>query len=113
MSKGSLDKFKRHEKYDKFDDSKDPLELFKAVKEQHMMMTGSKLEVIIQKHLCNDYFSCKQGAFESIVKFKVTLTSGLEAYKAHGNSERTKKMVVYISSMHWAGIDMVSLLQRC
>ena len=47
MSKESVDELKRHENYDSFDNSKDPLELWKAVKELHMTTTGSKLEVII------------------------------------------------------------------
>ena len=77
-----------------------------------MTTTGSKLEVIIQKQSCDDYFSCKQGAFESIVDFKARFTARLEAYKAHGNPERTNKMVAMISSTHLTGIDMVSLPQR-
>jgi len=93
MSKESVDELKRHENYDSFDNSKDPLELWKAVKELHMTTTGSKLEVIVQKQSCDDYFSCKQGAFESIVDFKARFTARLEAYKAHGNPERTDKMV--------------------
>lgn len=47
MIKESVNELKRHDNYNKFDNSKDPLDLWNAVMELNMMTTDSKLEVII------------------------------------------------------------------
>ena len=88
MSPESIDEIKRHRDYSKADDTFDPLELWKIVKEIHMISTKSKSVRVVKRKSCEEYYACKQGAFESLVDFKARFDTRFEAYKQQGNPEK-------------------------
>ena len=65
LSKESEDEIARHKNYVDFNRKKDPLELWKAIKDTHMVSTASKVEAIIKKTARSSYQKCQQGEFES------------------------------------------------
>jgi Zinc knuckle. len=89
MSTESIDEIKRHrDHYEAVNDSVDPLELWKIVKEIHMISTKSKSVRVVKRKSCEEYYACKQGAFETLVDFKARFDTRYEAYKHQGNPEK-------------------------
>jgi hypothetical protein len=70
LSVESLDEVKRHENYETFHIEKDPLELWKAVKEIHLVSTTCNVEGVVKKTARDSYNRCHQGAYESIISYK-------------------------------------------
>jgi hypothetical protein len=93
LSKESLDELKRHDLYAEIDEKVDPLLLWKAIKELHMVATSSKVTQVVKRKAREEYQSCKQGAFESLVDFKARFDSRYDAYKDQGNVELTEEDV--------------------
>jgi hypothetical protein len=93
LSKESLDELKRHEKYAEIDEKVDPLLLWKVIKELHMVATSSKVTQVVMRKAREEYQSCKQGAFESLVDFKARFDSRYDEYKDQGNVELSEEDV--------------------
>jgi hypothetical protein len=55
ISKESRDEIERHDKYKSFNGTKDPLELWLAIKQTHQTTTTSKVESIIKKTAKDEY----------------------------------------------------------
>jgi hypothetical protein len=58
------------------------------VKEIHMVSTKSKAARVVKRKSCEEYYACKQGAFESLVDFKARFDARYEAYMQQGNPEK-------------------------
>jgi hypothetical protein len=93
LSKESIDELKRHEDYGNIDGQVDPLLLWKAIRELHMIATSSKVSQVIKRKAREEYQSCKQGAFASLVDFKACFDSRYDAYKDQGNVELSEEDV--------------------
>jgi hypothetical protein len=93
LSKESIDELKRHQDYAEIDEKVDPLLLWKAIKELHMVATSSKVTQVVKRKAREEYQSCKQGAFESLVDFKARFDSRYDAYKDQGNVELSEEDV--------------------
>jgi len=91
LSKESKDEVKRHENYDSFSVTNDPLELWITIKELHSVATGSKVKGVIKCKAWEEYALCKQGAFEDIRDYKEQFDNKYESYVAHGNPEKTEE----------------------
>ena len=85
LSKESLDEINRDPAFQTFDKEKNPLALWKVIKNTHMITSTSKVESVVKKSARDDYSNCTQGAFMSIVDYKRLFDARLEAYKASGN----------------------------
>jgi hypothetical protein len=88
MSTESLDEIKRHRDYDTVNENVEPLELWRIVREIHMISTKSKSARVIKRKSCEEYYACKQGAFETLVDFKARFDARYEAYQQQGNPEK-------------------------
>ena len=93
LSQESHDEIKRHENYELMNGNKDPLTLWKAIKELHMVSTTSRVESVIKASSRYNYASCKQGAFENIITYKERFDFALQAYKANKNPTMLEKVV--------------------
>ena len=67
LSQESIDEVRRHKNYSTFNTEKDPVELWKAVKELHLVSTTSKVEGAVKASSRQNYSTCKQSAYESII----------------------------------------------
>ncbi len=85
LSHESSDELKRHPKYAVFNSTKDPVQLWLAVKELHLVATTSKVEGAIKAAARYNYTNCKQGPYESIISYKERFDYALEAYNKNGN----------------------------
>ena len=85
LSQESIDEVRRHKDYCKFNTDKDPVELWKAIKELHLVSTTSKVEGAIKASSRYNYANCGQSAYESIISYKERFDYALEAYDANGN----------------------------
>ena len=93
LSKESIDELKRHDSFANIDEKVDPLLLWKTIKELHMVATSSKVTQVVKRKAREEYQSCKQGAFESLVDFKARFDSRYDAYKDQGNVELSEEDV--------------------
>jgi hypothetical protein len=93
LSSESLDELKRYSDYETINESVDPLLLWKAIKKLHMVSTSSKVEQVMKRKAREEYHTCKQGTFESLVDFKARFDTRYEAYKGQGNVELTAEDV--------------------
>jgi hypothetical protein len=89
LSKESVDELNGHKNWSTIEASRDPLSLWKIIKECHQTLTTSKVTSVIKKTAREEYASCRQGAYESIVDYKRRFEARLDAYKASGNQEPT------------------------
>jgi hypothetical protein len=89
LSKESVDKLHGHKDWPTIEASRDPLNLWKIIKECHQTLTTSKVASVIKKTAREEYSSCRQGVYESIVDYKRRFDARLDTYKASGNQEPT------------------------
>jgi len=82
LSLDSEDELKRHNDYNIFNTSKDPLQLWKALESLHLVTTVSKNAAYVLRQAENDFMTCNQGEHESITKFKERFELKLKAYNA-------------------------------
>ena len=85
LSKESLDEVRQHDNYDDFNANKDPLELWKAITEIHRVMSVSKVATVVKQTAKDNFDTCYQHTYESIVDFKQRYTDAHEAYDSFGN----------------------------
>jgi len=89
LSKESVDKLHGHKDWNKIELERDPLNLWKIIKECHQTLTTSKVASVIKKTAREEYASCKQGMYESIMEYKQRFDARLDAYKASRNAAPT------------------------
>ena len=70
LSADSEDELKRHRDYSTFNTSKDPLQLWLALEQLHLVTTVSKNAAFVLRQAEKDFMNCTQGEYESITKFK-------------------------------------------
>ena len=70
LSVESIDELKRHQAYDKFNRTKDPLMLWLAITLLHQVASVSKVASVVKKAARDNYGSMRQGQFETIIPFK-------------------------------------------
>lgn len=87
LSKESLDEIKQHRNYDTFHAEKDPLELWKAVTDTHRVISVSKVAAVMKQTAKDNFETCYQHSYETIVDFKQRYSEALDAYNNHGNPE--------------------------
>ena len=88
LSKESFDEVKRLETYQAIQRSVDPLELWLAVKNVHVVTTSSRIEVVVKRKAFEEYAKCKQGLFETLADFKVRHDLAYDAMIDHGNAHK-------------------------
>jgi len=82
LSLDSEDELKRHNDYNIFNTSKDPLQLWQALESLNLVTTVSKNAAYVLRQAENDFMTCTQGEHESITKFKERFELKLKAYNA-------------------------------
>ena len=82
LSDSSMDELKRHKDYDKINNKKDPLRLWMALKELHLVTTSSKVGAIVRLQASEDYARLRMGEFESLTAFRERFDSKLTALNA-------------------------------
>jgi len=104
LSVESEDELKRHQSYSTFDDDKDPLGLWKALEQLHLVTTVSKNAAVVLQQAENDYMACHQGEFETITTFKERFDNKLKAYNnALGPSNtipEPRAAMAFLSKLH-------------
>jgi hypothetical protein len=70
LSKESYDEVQGHKDWATIESSRDPLQLWLAIKLTHQILTTSKVAGIIKKTAREEYSACKQGSFEHILDYK-------------------------------------------
>jgi hypothetical protein len=85
ISKDSQDELTRYMDYDKIEAERDPLKLWLPIKATHQTLSTSKVAGVVKKSAREEYSTCKQGAYESIVDYKRRFDASLDAYVASGN----------------------------
>ena len=93
LSTESLDELKRDSDYEVINNSVDPLLLWKAIKRLHIVSTSSKVEQVMKRKAREEYQTCKQGTFESLVEFKACFNA------RHKKHTRDKEMSSYRQKM--------------
>jgi hypothetical protein len=104
LSKESVDELHGHKDWSTIEASRDPLSLWKIIKECHQTLTTSKVALVIKKTAREEYVSCCQGLYESIVDYKRQFDARLDAYKESGNQELTAEDI---------GMDFLYGLDNC
>ena len=82
LSSESEDELKRHSAYATFNTSKDPLQLWLALEQLHLVTTVSKNAALVLRQAEKDFMTCAQGEYESITKFKERIDVKLRAYNS-------------------------------
>ncbi len=85
ISKESMGELYRYPDFELIEADRDPLALWLAIKNTHQVLTMSKVAYVVKKSAREEYMSCKQGSYESIVDYKHHFDSKLDAYTASGN----------------------------
>ena len=80
MSQESLDEIKRHKEYNTFNVDKDPLKLWQAIEDLHMVSTNSKISEVIKANAFQNYSSIQQGVYENIITYKERYDHVVAAY---------------------------------
>ena len=87
LSNESMDEVKRRESFNEFNSSKDPLELWLAVKHIHRVDTNSLVQEFRKKSARDKYHRISQSQYESLVKYKARFDSAYETYIELNNNE--------------------------
>jgi len=87
LSNESMDEVKRHEDFNDFNSTKDPLELWLAVKQIHRVDTNSLVQEFRKKSARDKYHRISQGQYESLVKYKARFDAAYETYVELANLE--------------------------
>jgi len=87
LSNENMDEVKRHEDFDDFNSTKDPLELWLAVKQIHRVDTNSLVQEFRKKSTRDKYHRISQGQYESLVKYKARFDAAYETYVELTNLE--------------------------
>ena len=82
LSRESEDELKRHDNYATFHEEQNPLELWKAIKELHLVTTTSKCASVVKQQATEDYHKLRQGDFETLTQFKERFENKLQAYNS-------------------------------
>jgi hypothetical protein len=82
LSRELEDKIKRTEKYEVWSKERDPLSLWLALKDLHLITTISKNSAVIRTQVIEDYHSCRMQDFEKLSTFKERFENKLQAYNA-------------------------------
>jgi len=104
LSHDSEDELKRHPNYSTFNTTKDPLQLWKALEQLHLVTTVSKNAAYVLRQTENDFMTCSQSEHESITRFKERFELKLKAYNAalgpsnHISDERAA--MVFLDKLH-------------
>jgi hypothetical protein len=93
LSKESYDEVQGHKDWGTIESSRDPLQLWLAIKSTHQILTTSKVAGIIKKTAREEYSACKQGSFEHILDYKRRFDSKLDALRVSGNTLPTDEDV--------------------
>jgi len=80
LSCTSEDELKRHKDFEKFHADVDPLSMWIALKELHLVTTQSKTSAIICLQASEDYEKLHQGGFEKLTSFKERFDIRFQAY---------------------------------
>jgi hypothetical protein len=86
LSKESVDEIQGDAKWSAIEASRDPLDLWKVVKNTHQILTTSKVASVIKKTAREEYAACKQGNFKHIVDYKRRFDARLDALTVSGNA---------------------------
>jgi len=70
LSRESEDEIKRTDKYGAWSKERDPLSLWLALKDLHLITTISKNSAVIRTQAIEDYHSCRMQDFEKLSTFK-------------------------------------------
>jgi len=92
LSNESMDEIKRHEGFSEFNSTKDPLELWLAVKHIHRVDTNSLVQEFRKKSARDKYHritqsQITQSQYESLVKYKARFDSAYETCVELDNTE--------------------------
>jgi len=87
LTNESMDEVKRHEGFDDFNSTKDPLELWLAAKQIHRIDTKSMVQEFRKKSARDKYHRIRQGQYESLVKYKARFDVAYETYVELTNLE--------------------------
>jgi len=107
LSTESEDEVKRHTNYSVFNSSKDPLQLWKAQEELHLVTSVtsvSKNAAVVLLQAESDYMLCNQGEFETITKFKERFENKLKAYNSslgpNANVSEPRAAMAFLSKLN-------------
>jgi len=87
LSNKSMDEDKSHESFNEFNSSKDPLELWLAVKHIHRVDKNSLVQEFRKKSARDKYHRISQSQYGSLVKYKARFDSAYETYIELDNTE--------------------------
>jgi len=91
MSAESEDEFKRHKDYTTINEKKDPLDLWLALKELHLVTTISKNSAVILLQSKEDYTKLKMGEYETLTVFKERFDNKLVAYSSASGTTQSEQ----------------------
>ena len=78
LSNESMDEVERHESFNEFNSSKDPLELWLAVKHIHRVDTNLLVQEFRKNSARDKYHRISQSQYESLLKYKARFGSAYE-----------------------------------
>jgi len=80
LSNESMDEVKRHGNFEGFNSTKDPLELWLAIKHIHRIDTNSLVQEFRKNSTRDKYHRIDQGQYESLVRYKARFDAAYETY---------------------------------
>ena len=88
ISTESEQEIKRHVKWDTFSKNVDPLGLWKAITETHLLPKATGSKTVLKAAAYKAYGDIKQNPYESLSDFKTRFDLSYQAYQDNGNAAK-------------------------
>ena len=88
LSPESINQIERDLAYPEFSEAVDPLGLWRAIKEAHMVTTTSKDSRVRRYNAMQEYSRLRQGPYQSLIDYKRQFDLRYKAYLSTGNKEK-------------------------
>ena len=82
---------KRHEDYNTFSKTLDPLALWEAISTKHTIPIATGSKAVLKQSAFSEYANVRQGEFESLADFRVRFDLKYKSYVDNGNKAKDEE----------------------